>query len=994
MFELHILGSPVLTRITANSTELCAIQPKRLALLAYLAIADQGRTHRRDVLTGLFWQDHDQSRARGALRQALRYLRNILGDQVLITRGNDEVALATDALHCDVLEFETALNENRLEDALSHYRGDLLTGLFISGASSEFEHWLDREATRLRDRARGAARALALRAEEEGDPDQCAIWMRREIEFSPYSEEPARRLIQLLADTGRRSEAVAVYQAFAQRLSTDLELRPSPSLSALIETISSGAHEGVVLPANPSSSELPPSDPTALNGSNADEELSVPIAYLPDEEQPVLSPRVGARERRGWRLLAPYLTAGVVATAVFLLVGGSFWSARAADSTGVVSLHASPFQIAGGDSSILFLREELPQMLIARLTPFTDREFDLHLKEMRNSGRSGGTPWDSGRAAWPPLLPTSRGTSLRLQGEVMGSPSDLAVHASLVNTADGRVLAVARVTGPVDSLSTLADRLVAQIVVPNLLGDAHRFSSLMDDPLPALLSYLEARSALRLGDYPAAAAGFQQVLQHEPASGLAALGLIMAGMHLPGTDIGPALTLAQRERAQLNVLDQAFLDALSAQSTVRLEPLAQRLANWEHIVQIAPDQPESWFWLGDLLYHWGPSLGIVDASERARSAFEHALELDPGFIAPLTHLVDLSAMPGISLSQRHSRYRHRAGSDGELWAYLDWRSAILSGDSALLGPVRERLGSSTSPTLIRLLGVAQLDGVGLDDAERAAHIFRAQGGAANGNWFSAYLLHHYELNRGRPTEALRLAKQIQVLRPEGILRWQLPVFDAIFSDGDMVAAEAAALQLSRLARLLERSRSKQAKQARHGALCTSGIWRLHNGERHTAPAIIAALREDPSTDDEPGPTAGLRTGCATLLETLLATLDDPAAPLAPLEELARQQQTGHLAWDTPHLINLLLTRLYEERGDLSAALATLRRRPYHPVYGIPYLSTFLYEEARLAALTGDTAGASRAYRHYLALRSDPEPALAGKIYSVRATLNDIETAVH
>jgi hypothetical protein len=36
-----------------------------------------------------------------------------------------------------------------------------------------------------------------------------------------------------------------------------------------------------------------------------------------------------------------------------------------------------------------------------------------------------------------------------------------------------------------------------------------------------------------------------------------------------------------------------------------------------------------------------------------------------------------------------------------------------------------------------------------------------------------------------------------------------------------------------------------------------------------------------------------------------------------------------------------------------------------------YLSSFLSEEGRLAALTGDTAGAVRAYRHYLGLRPIP-----------------------
>ena len=44
------------------------------------------------------------------------------------------------------------------------------------------------------------------------------------------------------------------------------------------------------------------------------------------------------------------------------------------------------------------------------------------------------------------------------------------------------------------------------------------------------------------------------------------------------------------------------------------------------------------------------------------------------------------------------------------------------------------------------------------------------------------------------------------------------------------------------------------------------------------------------------------------------------------------------------------------------------------------------EEGRLAEATGDTAGAMRAYRHYLALRADPEQALVPQRDSVRAAL--------
>jgi hypothetical protein len=51
-----------------------------------------------------------------------------------------------------------------------------------------------------------------------------------------------------------------------------------------------------------------------------------------------------------------------------------------------------------------------------------------------------------------------------------------------------------------------------------------------------------------------------------------------------------------------------------------------------------------------------------------------------------------------------------------------------------------------------------------------------------------------------------------------------------------------------------------------------------------------------------------------------------------------------------------------------------------------YLSTFLREEGRLSELTGDNAGAIRAYRHYLALRSDAEPAVKPEVDAVRARL--------
>ena len=58
-----------------------------------------------------------------------------------------------------------------------------------------------------------------------------------------------------------------------------------------------------------------------------------------------------------------------------------------------------------------------------------------------------------------------------------------------------------------------------------------------------------------------------------------------------------------------------------------------------------------------------------------------------------------------------------------------------------------------------------------------------------------------------------------------------------------------------------------------------------------------------------------------------------------------------------------------------------------------FMTTFLREEGRLAALTGDTAGAMRAYRHYLGLRYDPEPRLVPQVEWVRRELARLEGVV-
>ena len=89
--------------------------------------------------------------------------------------------------------------------------------------------------------------------------------------------------------------------------------------------------------------------------------------------------------------------------------------------------------------------------------------------------------------------------------------------------------------------------------------------------------------------------------------------------------------------------------------------------------------------------------------------------------------------------------------------------------------------------------------------------------------------------------------------------------------------------------------------------------------------------------------------------------------------------------------NLILARLKERRGDVRGALAAVRRRETFLTRPL-YLSTFLREEGRLAALAGENDAAIEAYRHYLTLRAAPEPPLRSEVEYVRDELGKLEKA--
>lgn len=210
------------------------------ALLVYLVLR-QDQAQGREVLAELLWPDEADGVARKNLRQTLYQLRQILGESaseegsyLLATRSTVRFNPASDHA-LDVAAFLAALEDDRLEHAVSAYQGDLLPGFTCD--SLAFEAWLREEGERLHRLALEALFELASRSLARAEYGAAQELARRQLALEPWREEAHQQLMQALALLGERSAALAQYEACREVLAVELGVVPSAETEALADRI-------------------------------------------------------------------------------------------------------------------------------------------------------------------------------------------------------------------------------------------------------------------------------------------------------------------------------------------------------------------------------------------------------------------------------------------------------------------------------------------------------------------------------------------------------------------------------------------------------------------------------------------------------------------------------------------------------------------------------------------------------------------------------------
>jgi DNA-binding SARP family transcriptional activator len=221
MLRLRVLGAVDLRDDEGRDLDVVLAQPKRLALLVYLALARPPGFHRREVLLSLFWPESDHGTARNALRQTLHYLRHYLGDGVIVSRGENDVGISKGMLWCDAAAFTVSLDGGEDEEALALYRGDLMPGTLI-GDAPDFNRWLDDEREHLRTRLEGALEREASESERRGDFGSVVRARRRGAALEPLSARAALELMHALVSAGDRAAAIHHATTFTRALREEL----------------------------------------------------------------------------------------------------------------------------------------------------------------------------------------------------------------------------------------------------------------------------------------------------------------------------------------------------------------------------------------------------------------------------------------------------------------------------------------------------------------------------------------------------------------------------------------------------------------------------------------------------------------------------------------------------------------------------------------------------------------------------------------------------
>lgn len=933
----------------AEATALLA-QPKRLALLVYLAVQPSGHFCRRDTLLGMFWPELRQERARVALRQALHFIRRSIGDDAFAARGLEELALRPGACVADAALLREAAAARRHAEVAERYTGDFLPGFYVESAPG-FQAWMDGERDRLRESAATAVAALLADALREGRMQEARGWSQRALDVSPGDEGAVRQHMEVLAAAGDRGAALAVYRAFAARVAAEFGDTPSPETEALAARLRSPAPR----PAPPSRPAVA-SDPLPAGLADVDDEPVDPpvgpdpfLATAPDPAPvPMTTPR---RSVPRWRWVA--------AVAVLMLVGLATWflANRNATAGGEERVAVLPFAVSG-PASLSYLSSGLPVLLATRMDGADG------LRSVSPSAALAGAPQSGTTPVAVRAVGRRLGATLVVVGRVRADGPVLHVSATLYDPRRGDApVASAQESGREQELHALADRVATRLLAAYLddrglawAGSAARTTT---SP-PALKLWLQGEADVRDGRYESAVGAFTAATEADSTFALAYYRLAMAANWAGRMPlVVPAATRAARLDVRLGAHERTMVRALLAarHGRPREAESLYRAAATER-----PSDVEAWVELGEVLFHANPRVGRP--AEEARPAFEQVLRLDPGHFPALVHLARLAAVRADTATlDRLTRAALANDPDGGHRAELLLLRALGVGDReaagnaatvevtpVVLDALWRSAGYTGNPAKAEELARVLLRSTASPDMRASLHLLLAHLAAGQGCAAGARV--HIDSLAGHVPATAAAVRALFALPPHSF-----PAPGGLVGRLDAPAPPAPGRQIH--------TAFMHPDQPEPYAAVLAAALTLQAGDTAGAARRAAVIR----AENADGARA-LLPGAAYLAVRLAGT---PAGRAAALREVAALDSalTERDLSPTPllprALVHLAAADLLHRQGRTADALARLRGVPEDLGFDPAYAAAVHHRRAALHRALGEPAEAAREQARFTAL---------------------------
>lgn len=218
---VSLLGTP---KVKLDGRDITFPYRRVEGLFYYLCVK---RSVSRDEVISVFWADSSENSARKNLRDGLYHLKKLLGEDIVLTQGNNKLSLNPQKI--DSIDLDHITQDN----ILNTYTGEFL-GYFYIKNCIEFEDWTDTIREELLHRYQKAVQRWALSVSQQTSIRPMLDCVNHLLQRHIVDEELYRLLFKALLEQGAMAQVQQLYQRFQALLQEELGTEPEADTAALI----------------------------------------------------------------------------------------------------------------------------------------------------------------------------------------------------------------------------------------------------------------------------------------------------------------------------------------------------------------------------------------------------------------------------------------------------------------------------------------------------------------------------------------------------------------------------------------------------------------------------------------------------------------------------------------------------------------------------------------------------------------------------------------